>query len=542
MDIVIITNWFHDGESIHHEPTFICISNGKIVEKGKIKNLEDVYRRFGSNATIKDLRNYLVTPGIIDSHNHFTLTALKMKYEINLGNCDNFNTISETIRLKQNQINREWIIGYNLNEFNLVEKRLPTSRELDNIVSDKPLFITHSSEHYAVCNSLALKICGIGKNTVDPAGSIIGRFNNGEPNGILYESPAMNLVKIKIPEYSLEEYEDALQYASVLYRKNGITVVKDIGGTGNDINEKKRVNAINNLSANGRLLIRVGVALPIYSLDMIERTIALSQEVKENEFVKFVGFKLFMDGSGLSRTAWMKDEWNVDYYKIDHGNRGRSLWNIDEFKEAINRLAVLNTTLSIHAIGDKAISSVIQIIREAKMRGGVNSDFTIIHCNAPDSNDIEEIRKLGISIESQAAFIYFLGSAYLGNFGVNRAKRLFPFKTMIDKGINLCNGSDSPVTKFEPIYGILSSMLRKMKSQPDFNAEFAQNEKLDLEQTIKTYSANSSRSLKWKEIGNLREGCNADILVWKKIPENFNVNLNSVEILNNIMFSGSFIV
>lgn len=541
MDKVIITNWFHDGKSIHQETMFIHISNGKIVEKGKVRSLEDVRMHF-SNARIEDLRNYLVTPGIIDSHNHFTLTALKMKYEINLGNCYNFNMIFKTIDSKQHKLNREWIIGYNLNEFNLMEKRLPTTRDLDNIVFDKPLFITHSSEHYAVCNSLALKISGINKNTLDPAGSIIGRFNNGDPNGILYESPAMNLVKRNIPEYSIEEYEEALNYASGLYRKHGITTVKDIGGTGNDINEKKRVEAINNLSSNGRLSIRVGIALPIYSTNMIERSIDLSHEIKENDMIKFVGFKLFLDGSGLSRTAWMKNEWNIDYYKIDHGNKGRGLWNIDEFREAINKLATLNTTISIHAIGDRAISTAIQVIREAKMRGKTNSDFTIIHCNAPDLNDIREIKDLSISIESQASFMYFIGSAYLGNFGVKRGKRMFPFRTMIENGINLCNGSDSPVTDFDPIFGIVSSISRKMKYPPDFDAEFTQDEKLDLEQTIRTYTANGALSLKWKEIGNLKEGNNADMLVWKKIPEDFDNNLNSVELLKNVIFSGSFII
>lgn len=533
-DKVVISDKYFDGEKFIESPTYFKIRNGVIYEVGEVTDIDDPTSRFGND--IEDYRGYTLTPGIIDSHNHFTMTALKMRFQIDLGNATNFTDIEKALSAQVKSDDGKWILGYNLNEFNLEERRLPTNKELDRISPDIPILITHSSEHTATCNSTALQRSNVTPKTPDPLGSIIGRYDNGEPNGILYESAAMNLVKKNIPEYTLEEYEEALLYGSKEYRKSGLTAVKDIGGTGNDVDEEKRIKALNRLSEEKSLAIRVGVSIPVFSLTEMRKKIELSEQIRENELLKFVGFKLFIDGSALSRTAWMKEEWNKNYTDTDENNFGKPLWNIEEFNKVVAELSELQTTVSIHAIGDKGISEALKAI---KQNGNKCSEFTIIHCNAPSSNDMAEMSDLAVSVETQASFIYFIGAAIMSNFGKVRGERLFPLKSMLKTGINVCNGSDSPVTRYEPIYGILSSINRQTKYVVPSEFEYDDLEKLNLEETFRTFTLNCSKSMEWKEIGKLREGSFADMIIWRKIPRNFNENLDPEELFQKVLFSGN---
>ncbi|MHB8559961.1 MAG: amidohydrolase [Thermoplasmataceae archaeon] len=533
-DKVVISDKYFDGEKFIESPTYFKIRNGVIYEVGEVTDIDDPTSRFGND--IEDYRGYTLTPGIIDSHNHFTMTALKMRFQIDLEKATNFTDIEKALSTQVKSDDGKWILGYNLNEFNLEERRLPTTKELDRISPDIPILITHSSEHTATCNSTALQRSNVILQTPDPLGSIIGRYYNGEPNGILYESAAMNLVKKNIPEYTLEEYEEALLYGSKEYRKSGLTAVKDIGGTGNDVDEEKRIKALNRLSEEKSLAIRVGVSIPVFSLTDMRKKIELSEQIRENELLKFVGFKLFIDGSALSRTAWMKEEWNKNYTDTDENNFGKPLWNIEEFNKVVAELSELQTTVSIHAIGDKGISEALKAI---KQNGNKCSEFTMIHCNAPSSNDMAEMSDLAVSVETQASFIYFIGAAIMSNFGKVRGERLFPLKSMLKTGINVCNGSDSPVTRYEPIYGILSSINRQTKYVVPSEFEYDDSEKLNLEETFRTFTLNCSKSMEWKEIGKLREGSFADMIIWRKIPRNFNENLDSEELFQKVLFSGN---
>ncbi len=535
---IVLVDWFHDGYGERREKRFFLLDSGKIARSGLFEDVSDLNDLRKNRPELLDFRGNLVTPGLVDSHNHFTLTALKMLFQTDLGKSSNFDEIGNALR-NVTRGDQEWVLGYNLNEFILDEKELPTSAELDSMVPDLPVVITHSSEHAAICNSLALRRAGITKASQDPPGSSIERYENGEPNGILHESAAMNLVKSKIPEPSLEEYMDAIQKASAEYRRYGLTAVKDIGGTGDDVNEWKRIDALNILSREGSLKIRVGASIPIYSLGEADEKIALSGKIEENDHLKSTGFKMFLDGSGLNRTGWMKEEWNKNFEEVDSGNFGMPLWNIDEFRKVMSKIATLGTTLSIHTIGDRAISIAVDIIEDLSKEKTNTSKYAFVHANTPDAVDIKRMSKLGISIETQAPDIYFLGSAYLANVGKKRAGMLFPFKTLLESGVNVCNGSDSPVMRYEPAYGIVASMTREMKFPPSFDEEYLETERLDLSDAIMTYTANCSRVMEWPEIGTLDDGSFADLVVWKKVPGKLPDDVDPGKTIETVIFSGN---
>ncbi|WP_337860053.1 amidohydrolase family protein [Ferroplasma sp.] len=511
MEKYVIMDKYFDGNKINMSLKVFKIEDGIITGYTNPENLDSDGIK-NSNAYI-DLRGKFVTPGLIDSHDHFTLTSLKLKYQIDFSSVRSFDDFKQILIENKDKIIHGWLQGYGINEYNMKEKRLPDKKIIDEIYSDIPVFITQMTEHYGISNSRAMEIANIEKNTESPPNSKIGRFSDGNPNGILYEANAMDLVKRKIPEYNKEDYVEAIRFGSEQYINFGISAVKDIGGTGKDINEETRINAINELAERNELKLRIAIALPVYSINDVKKKIELSKMVKENKIVKFAGFKMFLDGSILSKTAWMKN-----FYADGQDNKGISLWDLEQFKKALQELSGTGHPVSIHVIGDKAIETALDCIEELN-NAGKASKYNLIHCYKLNGEIINRIKRLNVNIETQLAFLYFIGDAISDNIGPDQSKCLFPLRTLMEKKIHVSNGSDSPVTPFNPIYGIYSSMYRRTITGKNEQV-YSGQEEIDLTSALKTYTKESSETIGWEQIGSLEEGKMADFTVWPEDPEN----------------------
>jgi predicted amidohydrolase YtcJ len=532
METYVILDKYFDGYKLKNECKVFTIING-IIESEAVGDQETIKKITHSGYDVVDLRGKFITPGLVDSHNHFMLTALKLKYQIDFAGVRSIGDFLKVLQENKDKVLHGWFQGYAINEYNMKEKKLPDKSAIDKIFGDIPVFITQMTEHYALCNSKALEIAGITKEMKSPPNGKIDRDPEGMPNGILYEATAMDLVKKMIPEYNVDDYIDAIKFGAREYRNTGISTVKDIGGTGNDVNEETRIMALNKIAGSGEIGIRIALTLPVYSLKDVEKKIRLSKIVKESPEIKFSGFKMFLDGSILSKTAWMKR----DYMKSENGsNRGMSLWNINDFKEALKILSATGNHISIHTIGDKAIETALDTIEELK-NAGIGSKYALVHCYKLDSETIKKIKNLGVGVETQVSFIYFIGDAITDNIGREESMCLFPVNTLISNNIRVSNGSDSPVTSFNPIYGIYSSIFRKTFT--GHNTEiYGGKEKLSIEDALRTYTSESSEVIGWDRIGILKKGGFADFDQWGTDPKDLgndikdwiNLKINSFSI------------
>lgn len=524
MEKYVIVNKYFDGFNWNENSTIFKVNGGVIIDEYPAD--ESLIKKIMENKNeVVDLRGKIVTPGLIDSHDHFMLTALKLKYQVDFSGVSSFDDFIKVLRENREKVIHGWFQGYGINEYNMKERRLPDIKIIDEIMGDIPVFITQMTEHYGIGNSKALEIAGINRNTEAPANSRLGKDLNGDPDGILYEANAMDLIKRKIPEYTTDDYIEAIKFGSEAYRKAGLSAVKDIGGTGNDINEETRINAINKLSDERKHGIRIAVALPVYSLKDVDKKIALAKMINENDMIKFAGFKMFLDGSILSRTAWMEHN-----YKGSEDNKGISLWDMPGFIKALGKLSDTGFHISIHTIGDKAIKTALNCIEEVEHRG-TESRFALVHCYKLDRDTIEKIKELNVGVETQLAFVHFIGDALCDNIGIDESKCLFPVKTMLNKGIRVTNGSDSPVTPFNPLYGIYSTIFRKTLTGKN-SETFKDGENLDFAGAIRTYTTESAAVIGWDEIGSLKKGKAADFTVWESDPDIAGSDLNKYTGIN----------
>src|SRR5262249_47959649 len=153
------------------------------------------------------------------------------------------------------------------------------------------------------------------------------------------------------------------------------------------------------------------------------------------------GLKMFMDGSGGARTAWMYQDWNKNYREKDTGNTGYPTTDPEIYRKVVKMFHDGGFHVSTHAIGDRAIAWVVDTYARAlKDRPTRALRHGIIHCNTPTDHAIETMATLQKQYDSgypeaQAPFTWWLGDNYAGNLGPDRAPRLMPFATYVKKGI-----------------------------------------------------------------------------------------------------------
>jgi predicted amidohydrolase YtcJ len=155
------------------------------------------------------------------------------------------------------------------------------------------------------------------------------------------------------------------------------------------------------------------------------------------------GAKIFMDGSGGARTAWMHQPWSKNSTGIDAGNVGYPATDPEIYRQQVRLFHQAGVHVGAHAVGDRAIDWVVdtyaEVLKEKPTRGLRHS---IIHCNIPTDHAIDVMASLqkqydaGYS-EAQPPFMWWIGDTYAGNFGPQRSQRLEPFKTWLAKGVQV---------------------------------------------------------------------------------------------------------
>ena len=147
-----------------------------------------------------DLHGHTATPGLIDTHAHIAEGGVKELYGVNLSDATSVAEIVARVKARVGKVKPgEWVVGSGWDEGKLAEHRYVTAADLDAVAPDNPVWLAHTTGHYGVANSLALKLAHINVATAEPTAGTIDRSPNGSPTGVLKEDSAMQLVADLIP-------------------------------------------------------------------------------------------------------------------------------------------------------------------------------------------------------------------------------------------------------------------------------------------------------------------------------------------------------
>jgi predicted amidohydrolase YtcJ len=501
----------------------VAVAGSRIIAVGTTAEVE---RLAAPNARRIDLQGRTVTPGLLDAHAHFSGGGADRLFVVDLSypNVKNVADVAAAVRAKvATAAKGAWIQGRGWDEGKLAERRVLTAKDLDAVSPDNPVVLTQTTGHYVVANSAALRLAGVTKDTRDPPGGTIDRNPDGTPTGLLRES-ATGLVRRLVPPRSPSETDAGIRDFVKAFNAEGMTGLKDPGIS------RETWDVYRRIEQDGALTVRVfALWSGGRSLDAAKRLIAergamtKPYESTGDDHLIAGGVKLYIDGSGGARTAWLYDDWSKDYRGTDTGNRGYPTTNADTMRMLIRLYHDAGIHVSVHSIGDRGIDWVVdtyeQAMRENPKKGLRHG---IIHANIPTDRAIDVMAKLQRDFdagfpEPSATFTWWLGDTYAGNFGPARSLRLNPFKTFRAKGMTWANGSDYGVTPFPARYGIWAAIAREPLLGVYGGDPFGRGESADVRSALRAVTIWAARQMFLEtKIGSIEVGKYADLAVWDR--------------------------
>src|ERR1700722_10175090 len=499
----------------------VAIRDGRIIGIGTDR---DVLRLAGAATRRIDLRGRTATPGLIDSHAHIADAGVEQLYHVHLGDAA---SVAEVIRRVQAGIAGlkpgEWLQGDGWDEGKLAERRYVLAADLDRISAQNPVWLMHTTGHYGVANSQALRLANISADSQDPPAGTIDRDASGKPTGVLKESAMDPVLGLIPPPTAQQQRAGILRSIDDLHRE-GITAVKDpsIGQPVWDayqelLSENKLLEHVCVLWYAGSTLASARAALA-----SIEARPKPPQSLGDGRLLS-CGAKIFMDGSGGARPAWVTQEWHKNSTEIDHGNFGYPSTDPEVYRQMVRLFHQAGVHVGTHAVGDRAIDWVVdtyaEVLRETPTFGLRHS---IIHANIPSDHAIETMAALEKRYdagypEAQAPFMWWIGDTYAGNFGPERSLRLVPLNTFARDGIRWGGGSDYSVTPLAARYGLWASVARETAKGTYGSHPFGTAESVDIRTALRSYTVWGARQLFLEDrIGSLEIGKEADIAVWDR--------------------------
>ena len=487
----------------------------------------------GEKTRVIDLAGRTATPGLIDTHVHFSESA----DALDLGDARSMDDVIVKVRARAATVPPgTWVRGGGWDEGKLKERRYITAADLDKAAPDHPVYLTHTTGHYGVANSLAMKLSGVTRETKDPPGGTIDRDKDGHPTGVMKER-ATGLIRTgggggggrgNMRENVLRIIDG--------FNREGMTGAKDLNVS------QAKWDLYKQLLDEGKLNVRVA-ALWRGGSTMESAQQARASIEKHAEFrvrpatpepwrrrgdgrLVNAGVKLYIDGSGGARTAWMYDDWNKDLTSTDTGNKGYPA-NGDTypevFKQQVTMLTAAGIHVGAHAVGDRGIDYVVDTFAEAlKAHPAKGLRHSIIHANVPTDRAMRLMASLQKSFdaaypEAQAPFLWWIGDTYAGNFGPKRNPRLEPFASYVKHGVIWGGGSDYSVTPYAARYGLWASVAREPLAGTYGKNPFGSAESIAIRTALKSYTIWAARLMFLEsEVGSLEVGKQADIAVWDR--------------------------
>lgn len=509
----------------------LAIRDRRLLAVGTTAEIE---RLAGPGTERIDLAGRTATPGLIDAHAHFSqgglvrLTHLALAYPDVRSIADVVARVGERAAAVQPD---EWILGRGWDEGKYPERRVVTAADLDAASRGRPAWLVHTTGHYGVANSVALALAGITRDTPDPPGGQIDRDAGGNPTGVLKET-AMSLVADRVPKAGPAKMREALAAMSREFNRECMTGVKD-PGIGSTLfydpdSALESWNAYRDVLAEGRLTVRVfALWHSPRNLDDAKQLIALIAPFGKpaagagDDRVVSGGIKIFADGSGASRTAWMWQDWNRGRTELDAGNRGYPAFDPETIRALIQLYHDAGLHVGTHAVGDRTIDWVVDSYALALERNPVRGlRHSIIHANIPGKRALEAMAAMQRDFdagypEPSPSFTWWIGDIYAGSFGPERSLGLNPFATFRRMGIRWASGSDFDVTPFPARYGIWSAAARQPLLGVYGGDPFGRAEAVDARAALRSFTIDAAHQAFMDDVtGSLEPGKRADIAVW----------------------------
>jgi predicted amidohydrolase YtcJ len=462
----------------------VAVLGNKIVAVG---SNEEIHEFIGPKTRVIDAENGTLVPGLADCHVHMTGFGFLLQ-SVDLRSISSIKEMKQKLRqYSRENPSKSWIKGGRWDQELFEEKRLPTRWDLDEAIEDRPVLLERVCGHIAVANTKALQLAGITKETVVEGGKVDLDCKTSEPTGILREN-ALAIVSRLVPKPGLKKLGEVCMLATRKAAEAGLTCVHWM------VESADEIRVLRKLDSEGKIPLRVRLGVSVELLDKLGNSPLLKDVGKGMVKTGFV--KILADGSLGAHTAALNES-----YSDKHGTCGMLLYSQRTLENLVLKAHKAGFQLAVHAIGDRAIGAVLKAYEKA-LNSFPRADprHRIEHCSVLNPGFIKRMKRLGVIASVQPHFVVS-DFWVVSRVGKKRARWVYPFKTLLRKGLIVVSGSDCPVENINPLLGIWAAATQ---NKP--------RERLRVDEALASYTVNAAyASFDEGKLGSVEAGKLADL-------------------------------
>lgn len=503
---------------------------GLIIAVGTLADVERAAADAGLQPDRVDLGDATVVPGFIDAHAHPLMYGQMLTWvDISPEKAGSIPEIVELLREASKKLPAGAPLrGYGYEQRNLAEQRHPTKEELDQVSTDREVYIMNASGHGGVVNSFTFAKHGVTRETPNPEGGEFFRDADGELTGELSDA-ACNVLTglhgVKIghhgPNFHLgDEPEEHLRQMRLVQREflaGGVTAIGDAQVS------KRELETYLRFAGEGEQKVRVSMYFLSHLLDQVLE-LGLTAPFG-NAMLATAGIKLYADGTLGGWTAYFPDG-----YVGDPCRTGQLYHEPRDYAELVAKAHAAGLQTATHAQSPIAIKMVVDAV-EAALAANPDPDarHRIEHCGLPAEAEVARMAELGIRPVNQTQHYYNWGEGVEQAIGTP-GERFNPLGEFRDAGVPMTISSDAPVAEPRPLEAIQAAVTRVTRRGAKLGPDSL---RITAAEALRAHTLEGAVSIgREDELGSLEVGKRADFAVLAADPLSVDAaTIGSIEVL-----------
>lgn len=476
---------------------------------------ESIRKHLGESTQVIDLKGQFAMPGLIEGHGHFVGLGESLMM-LDLSQAQSWQEIVEQVAAAaQTTPSGKWIIGRGWHQSKWAQlpanqvDGYPHHQSLSAVSPNHPVMLTHASGHMNFANEYAMRLAKVDENSKPPRGGEILKDVAGKPLGVFRET-AQGLITAafqsdegkKTSQQRWAELEQAVDLACAKCLENGITSFQDAGAS------FETIDALRGLTQDNKLRVRLYVMIRDEN-DQLEAKLKHYKMIGLGDhFLTVRAIKRSIDGALGPHGAWL-----LEPYQDLPSSRGLNTASVESVTRSAELAIEHGFQLCVHAIGDRANREVLDIYEKmfSQHRSNLPRRWRIEHAQHLHPDDIPRFAKLNVIASMQGIHCTSDAIFVPQRLGMRRSQEgAYVWRSLIDSGVIVTNGTDVPVEPINPFESIYASVTRKLRNDIDFFPEQC----MTREEALRSYTIDCAYAAFEESLkGSLVPGKLADLVV-----------------------------
>ena len=425
----------------------MAVRDGRIAFTGSAR---EAMALKGTSTKIVDLAGRTVIPGMVDAHAHLLGLGQALRI-VNLVGAKSYDeVIARVVARAKGLPPGQWLLGRGWDQNQWGDTRFPTHDALSRALPNNPVYLTRVDGHAGLANAAAMRAASVTAASKDPSGGKVERTASGDPTGVFIDN-AKDLVEHFIPPGTREETRQAIRAAIAESQRYGLVGLHDAGES------RATIDLMEEMAKAGEIPFRLYVMIGDDSAAVAHYLARGPQSGLYDNHLWLRSFKLYADGALGSRGAAL-----LEPYSDDANNKGLILTAPAHIQDVAVRALRAGFQVNTHAIGDRG-NRVVLDAYDAALRQVPVADhrFRVEHAQILHHDDIPRFAELGVIPSMQAVHqtsdMYWAGS----RLGAGRLLGAYAWRSLLETGVVVPNGSDFPVEAVNPLLSFHSAVARQ---------------------------------------------------------------------------------